>query len=289
MAEINGQVAELSYSKPANLVGDEIVKVFPLTKNILPFSFVVGTLCDFIKVIKFPNMQILEIIDPPQVLTGEYFKSKSIKGGTASVVGAPFRFNIDFDGKHFSFKLPNALTNIELGENKNLIFLEANQDTQDYTVFFHKVEQKFYEFCGNVDSNETKITAVINKTTLAGHGELREYQINEKNLELASTETVYLNNMPITVPPFLIHIAFFEAVREKDYNLAKTYLTDDLAEKLTPPHFEKFFGTFDTIKPLREEGISKVALITPISKRYANARVFVLTFSKTKISDIVEE
>lgn len=279
---------KLTFSSPIILESGQIVKVFPLKSGELPFCFEVGKENKNIKEIQFKTYKILEII-PTQLLSGEFFKSKTITNGLASVVGKPFRFNILINGKEFSKPLEEGLSNVEIKETKNCVVLSANQGENDYVVLFHKTAKNFVEISGSVDLSETKISAVQNKNTLAKHGELASYEITEKGIKTLSKEPVYLNKQPVITPPFLTHIAFFEAVRENDFNLAKTYLTGEFASNLSPQHFKTFFGDFVEIKPIKENGKVKTALLFKQSENIFTAKVFELEYFGGKISNIIDE
>jgi len=291
LADVNSKTCEVSNKSPLVLSNGEFVKIYPLENGKLPFCFVVDNKImqnKYIKATEFGEYTFLEI-QAPQIFSGEFFKTKTFNSYTASVIGKPFKFNIDNKDNHFSYNCKNDLTEITIFEQKSLIVLESLTSGQDYVVCFHKKEEKFYEFCGNVDMKDTKIVEVKDKNTQARHGELNEYSIETDNIKLISSEPIYLNKMPVIVPPFLYHIAFFEAVREKDYYLAKTYLTEDFSEKLKPAHFEEFFGEFEQIKPIIENNQHKIALIKKVNTHSQKARVFTLTFVDNYISDIVEE
>lgn len=291
LAEVNEKTSEVSNKTPLVLNNGEYVKVYPLENGKLPFCFVAGNQVlqnKNIRATDFGEYTILEI-QAQQIFSGEFFKTKIFNGYTASVIGKPFKFNIDNKDKHFSFDCKEILTEISIYENKGLIVLDCLAYGQDYMVCFHKKEEKFYEFYGNVDIKDTKITEIKDKNTQARHGELNEYAIELDKIKLLSSEPIYLNKMPVKVPPFLFHIAFFEAVREKDFELAKSYLTEEFSRKLKTAHFKEFFGEFDQIKPIIENNQHKIALIKKSSPYCQKAKVFTLTFENNLIADILGE
>lgn len=276
---------------PLVLNNGEYVKIFPLENGKLPFCFVVDNKIlqnNYLNGIEFEKYTILEV-QAPQIFSGEFFKTKTFNDYTASVLGKPFKFNIDFKDNHFSFNCKKDLKDINIFDQKNLIVIESFSGAQDYVVCFHKKAEKFFEFCGNVDIKDTKIVEVKDKNTQARHGQLNEYAIETDKIELLASEPIYLNKMPQIVPPFLFHIAFFEAVRENDFELAKSYLTPEFSEKLKTAHFKEFFGEFEQIKPIMENGEHKIALIKKINTNCQKAKVFTLKFVDNFISDILTE
>ena len=117
-------------------------------------------------------------------------------------------------------------------------------------MIFHKNSKKFLELNGNFTLKNNQIKYIKNKNTFAHHGEFYHFEINNQDIILKDFFTVYLNGQPTAHAPFLNHIAFFEAVRESDFNLAKKYLSPIFNSILTPAHYKNFFGNFDEIRPL---------------------------------------
>lgn len=289
LVEINGQTQKVYGSNSIILPEQEVVRIIPLENGFLPIILSQNSISQYVKKINFQNYCLLELNSLPQILSGEFFLSKNIKNGVVSVVGIPYKFNIEIDSKQYHFEISKILSNIKILETKKLIILESESLEKDYYVLFHKQEQKFYEFFGSVEISENNIKAVIDKNTLSKHGEVLEYNITENSCELVSKELVYLNEKPCLVPPFLTHIAFFEAIQQKDFFLAKTFLSNELTEKLTAEHLSQFFGDFDSFRVINQKGEIKIALLVKIGENEFNAKVFNLTFCKEKICDINEE
>ena len=283
---VNGKSAMLNFANPLVLQSGQVVKVFPLAENLLPFCFVAGENHKCLKTVAFRDYHLVEITNFPRVFVGRCFKQKNFSGGTFGVVGSPFVFNVSTKSQSLVFNLPDDLSAVELHETKNALFVRANQGQNAFLAAFHKANGQFLAFCGNVDFSESKISVVANKNTLAGHGQMIAYSITPMGFEKITQEPVYLQRQPKAVPPFLTHIAFFEAVREKDYFLAKTYLADDLAQKLSAQHFHEFFGEFDAIKVLSVNNQTRLALIKENGQNPATATVFELDFAESKITDI---
>lgn len=275
---------------PTLVQNGDVIKVFGLEHNALPFCFVVGQENPFIKTTQFNNFQFLEIVDMPKVFVPKMIKTKKVTPkGEASVLGEPYTFNVSTNDGNFCFGLPNNLKNINLQDAKNCVFVDGDVENQDFLVVFHKKTNEFKEFVGSVEFDGNTIKAVNDCHTLAHHGKLQNIEITETGFDVQSEETVYLEQKPSTVPPFLAHIAFFEAVREKDFNLCQSFLCKELAEQLSAQHLQEFFGEFQQIKVIKEDGQSKVALISNQSPTFATARVFCLDFQNGKIADIREE
>ena len=284
--EVDGKNVDLSFSNPVQVQENQIVKVFPLEENALPMCFFAGQQNKYIKNIKFKDYILSEIVSFPQVFQGRFFGFKNFKGGSFGVVGAPFCFNVFVKHQSFCFDLPNDISGIDLKDTPNALFVQGFCGQNGFLGAFHKSSKEFLTFVGNIEVSDASIKAVVTKNTLAGHGQIQEFAITQNSFEKISEEPVYLHRKPKTVPPFLTHIAFFEAVREKDFFLAKTYLSDDLAKKLSSQHLQEFFGDFDAIKVLNVSGQTQIALCKNKSSNFAIASVFSLSISQNKIADI---
>ena len=85
-------------------------------------------------------------------------------------------------------------------------------------------------------------------------GIVKKYVISDDELKLESEYPVYVEQ---TAKPLysqkLIPQAFFEAVRAKNLNLAKSCLIGQLANKITLPHLVSYFGKFDKIFNLSDD------------------------------------
>ena len=287
--ETLGQKSFLSFSKPLELQKNQLVYILPCTENALPFCFYAGQENKFVKHTMFNDFIFAEIISFPKVFEGKFFAAKSISGGSANVIGSPYKFNINLKKTTYTFDLPDNLEDINFFENKNAVVLSASLNNQNYVVVFHKASKKFKCFVGSVEVSENTIEAVIPKNTLAGHGVKVSVDLSKDSMQLVQSDGVYIGGCPKAVPPFLVHIAFFEAVREKDVALAKTYVEETLAERLDEDTLEEFFGEFDQIKVLSQNNEVLVALVKNKTNTWAVGRLFQLKLSGGMILDIGEK
>lgn len=287
--ETLGIKTALAFSKPLTLEENQLVSVLPIKENTLPFCFYAGKDNKFVKTIVFSNFILAEIIDFPQVFEGKYFSAKSISGGSVNVIGSPYKFNINLKKSTYTFDLPSALEDIVFYENKNAVVLEATLNNQNYACVFHKHSKTFQSFLGSVKITENIVEAITPKNTLAGHGEVVKIDLSGEAPAVLQSEGVYIGGCPKSVPPFLVHIAFFEAVREKDIALAKTYAQKALAENLDSQTLEEFFGDFDSIKVLSQNDKVSIAVIKNKTKTWATGKIFNVVMAGGVIVDIKEE
>jgi hypothetical protein len=284
LAEIGEKSQILNHSTPLAIEETDIVKIFPLESEGVPFCWGYPYKNENVKIVNFPHYVFAEVVGFSNPFVPSVCISKAFSGGVASVLGLPISFIINLSGETHFLPIKEPLTNIEILDTSHAVFLQGVYDNQTFVSAFHKAQKQFLSFFGSVEFSESSIKAITNSKTLAGHGVLSQYNISPNGFEFVAKDAVYLDKRPKTVPPFLTHIAFFEAVREKDFLLAKTYLSDALSQKLSPKHLEEYFGIFNSIKVLNQNGKTKVALI-----HNSQANVFSLSFEGGKIADIMQD
>jgi len=292
ICQTESETFELESGKVSKLKEGGFVNVYPIEKGFLPFFFKVGKKevfrNEYLKKIEYPKFLMLEA-NPPINFSPLFLKGKNFKDYTVCLIGKPYKLLVDHKLNHFVFDCKDNIKNIDFYEKNNLIFMKAILNNDDYTVIFHKKSGKFKEFIGDFTMSENKITILKDKHTFFRHGELKTYEIQEDKISLTLSEPVYLNGKPAQTAPFLNHIAFFQAVKEKDYNLAKMLLSKKFAQQVSPKTFEQFFGKFDEIKPIIDCGENKIALIKKISSTHSTARLFQVKILGTQIDDIFED
>lgn len=289
VAIVSGETVVLGQTEPLKLSENQLVQVLVLENQALSFAFVAGEECEYIKTIQFETYKICEIFSCPKLFSPRIFLNKPIQNGSACLLGSPLCFLVTQNGQTYSQRLTEDISNPEITDAKHTVFLNASVDNQQMFLAFHKTAKTFLKFVGSVEFGESSIRAITNSKTLAGHGQMLNYDITADGFTLTAKEAVYIGKCPRLVPPFLTHIAFFEAVRENDFLLAKTYLTTSFAEKLSQEHLKQFFGEFDSIKVLNNGGKTLVALINQQTPNFATARTYCLTFENGKIADIQED
>ena len=108
---------------------------------------------------------------------------------------------------------------------------------------------------------------------------------------------VYDKNTPYIVKhKEFIPFAFFESIKIENFKLARSYMSDELSNKLSNAHLKKFFGQFLSVcLPLTQENFdNQIALI--YEEKQGNlktkkiAKIFQIDLDyKNKIKNIVKE
>ena len=148
-----------------------------------------------------------------------------------------------FDGKilKYDFFEKNASACVKvITEQQQLLFV-YNSERED---FFVCAGQQIL-----LDENQIKVIEESND--LAKHAKEKNYIIQEKgqvefqHQELLLTKEKPQKAMHVKIVPY----AFFEAIKAKNFLLAKEYLTTSLAQTVSMDMLEEYFGEFDEIRP----------------------------------------
>lgn len=158
---------------------------------------------------------------------------------------------------------------------------------------WQKQTEKMFVFCAQkqqFDIFEGQITVdqeiqVISPChDYAGQAYSKTFVYEGEELVCKNSELLYLHSGPnfaknVQVVPF----AFFEAVKAKNFLLAKQYLAQDLANAVSMEMLEQYFGTFEKIKPynfFRDKGY----YVCVIGKNHA--KTFRIKMKNEKIEEI---
>jgi len=285
------EIIELPPGKILEIEKNSIVNILSTNSEFLPFCFKTDLQNVFkspcLKTVEYPDSLMIEVV-PMQVFRPVFLKGRNFKEYAICLIGKPFNLLVDNEEQHYVFKCGDNLKNVVFSERNSYLIMQAEQNELDYVVIFHKNSKTFYEFVGVFSLDNNIITLIKDKKTFARHGELLKFEISEKDISLTMSDPIYLNVKPSRIAPFLNVIAFFQAVKEKDYFLAKSYLSQSFALRLSPEHFEEFFGEFDEIKPIKYLGQRKIALLQKVSSNHSIARIFEVVSENDSIKDIIE-
>lgn len=146
-------------------------------------------------------------------------------------------------------------TKADLYEQNNLIFCVLQSiDDKRLLVFDEQNNLLLDDKISQVENLENSFQTFLNLNDMQKQGVVKKYDINDDELKLESEYPVYINQ---TAKPLfsqkLIPQAFFEAVRAKNLNLAKSCLSSQLSNKITLPHLISYFGKFDKVFNLTDD------------------------------------
>ncbi len=226
------------------------------TKTYLPFTQKlelnkdgINSQSQYVEVIPFKNNHYEIFLTPPlsatntlsEIINEEYFGKTNVvllNNNTGNI----FVYDNNKLKKQF---VTSIIKNAELNQKNNNIIIKCELEEDKYFLVILKadtIETILEVECDTIEENETQIKALKKMLDLSKHAFVNTFSFETNKVE---TYKVFLNNQPNkTTDKYLIPLAFLEAVKYENFNLAKSYLASDLAE--APDNF--FAGYFGNIK-----------------------------------------
>ena len=246
--------------------GDKL-KVYPLSSrrdcyNICYAINLSDDLVGFDKV-EFPDYTEIYIKERFIARSSVPLLEKSDGNGVYKLSSYPHCFFANIKGEVFEYKIKYSLNNFEIKTDNKFVYLFAKSENKDYLLLFNKKNNNIYEFCAeNIEIKENKLIINQIKNNFAKHAITLEYELSENFKEL-SRKLYYTENKPkITNNPKIIPYAFLEAVEIEDYNLARTYLSKKLNEKIDNKHLKAYFGEINRVV----DYMGDIAIIDSLNK-----------------------
>lgn len=206
-----------------------------------------------------------------------------------------FSIKVQNEDNFITGELPVKILDLNTKIKDNNLLIYCKTELNKFVIMLVRYENNNYELLKleeveQLEINENKIKTYKKLHDFAGHGEITIYNFSSVfNFE---TSLVYNDNLPIyQKSKELIPYAFFDALKVKNYKLARTYLTDDLSSVLTDNALKNYFGNFiDISSPLSSDvTFNEVALIYSFNENYQIAKVFNIELNEqNKITNIKE-
>ena len=205
-------------------------------------------------------------------------------------IGKPCVFSINTDNNIYYKTLDFDCLDYKISSTRDLIFVEfIGQKSEILTLKY----DDNYKIIDNLDINhieygKDKITIHSPLFDMAGHGKLIEYDITKKTTTRNITLTYNDKKPNIITNTTLIPYAFFEAVKVKNFKLARNYLSHRLSSSLTDNHIETYFNDFIKItpSPFCDLDENKVCLIYKDNNVFT-AKEFDIEIKENKIENII--
>lgn len=132
-------------------------------------------------------------------------------------------------------------------QNNKLIIKGATLNGKHYLIV---LDEQFNELQNceveKIEQNEFQIKSLKKINDIAKHAIVKTINLN--NLEQSEEYYVYLkDNAVIANHKKLVPYAFLEAIKIKNFNLAKEYLTPELSRKTQAEHLQNYFNNLSKI------------------------------------------
>lgn len=229
-----------------------------------------------------------------------------LKQTTYSILSASHTATLFYDGIYqvsiqdkeliFTHNIDACIKNGTIAKikNKDVIVIKANTKWNETYILILGYHNNAYTILkegivNKIEYGADTLTLLTKQKDMAGHGIVEAFKIEGHNLTLEETYVVYTQEKPkITTIKELIPFAFLEAVKVKNYSLAREYLTQELNASLQEEHFNAYFGDYEEVVSAKyeEEIKNKICLI--YKNKIRSAKTFLVEFDKNKISNFLE-
>lgn len=190
--------------------------------------------------------------------------------------------------KEFHKKSINFIfSDFDFIDKANYLYLIFYNNNKVNLLIYDKQSSSFmHHSCNKLVSNSDKLTLITKNLDYIKSYSLLEISLSD-NIKIYSIAKKYSTDK-ISTNENIIPFAFIQAIKIKDFSLARKYLSQQFSNSLQDEHLENFFGNF--IKPV----VPKVKLpknsLSLIYKKdeLLFAKHFTFTFENGKIIDISE-
>lgn len=313
LVEIKNESFELTSNKITSFLlnsEESNVKInfYPLdnrNKTSIPFCVVANIEKGFVvsksencSLINYPNNNLLLEVEPfllYENTLGEHTKKLTLQEGDVTIFysrGSTGLVKIENNSDILQFQFSKGINTLDAKASKNTIFIWAENDNKKYSIAIVSKDNNQFELkrLENVDLLEIDsnyIKTFRNLHTAIGHGIVGEYPIKTLvgKYKLVKTE----NKPTFCSDEKLIPYYFLDAIKVKDFALARSYLSQSLSSNLDDIHLESFFDNFyDFGQNLGENIFPEDVALFYEQNGIKIAKIYHFSIEKGKIADITE-
>lgn len=190
--------------------------------------------------------------------------------------------SFDCDNQKKTVFLNQAFSDYSIKTLQNLLFLHLISENELMFVF-NLNDKTLKEFSGKkIELFENHLSVAKEVNDIANHVIFQTFEIKDDKIILQKDTLKYNFEKPVLITnPLVVPIAFLEAIKLEDFDLAKHYLCEGLKTTTSENHLKKYFGEFLKIIPIEDYVIG---IITP-----ENLKVFEFKIENGLIVDINEK
>lgn len=271
------------------IVTEEIIlNIFPINKEDgISYNLIILNSENFKKVNKF--CKITEIEDEKYLI---YLKkcdiSKSTKFKTILTGSDIEIFIYENDKTSFFIKNNNyynnyssslLLDNFKLEELKDYYIIYSNINNKlNFILINKKLEICFEKLITKYEINNNKLELLTLFNDVYQTGKVEVYDLN--NLNLLDDYFVYENANNTKFNENLISYIFMENIKNKNFKIARTLLSDFLSSKISDEDLKSYFGNIDFID-VYPENYKKIICFSDNT-----SKIFTFTIENNKITNI---
>ena len=247
--------SEISFDSPQKIL------VYPLrrtSKVSYPFSIDLDDSSEnrFFRRFSFEQTQYIYINALP------FFKNEVIEKITVGQDLCNVRINeeqICFETENYrkSLLLENLYSSYNIYSEKGLVFLHLIGNEELLLIFSIKNHSLKIVSGTKIEKIENQILCSKEVNDFANRQVYEYYEISEDEVRQKNIKIKYnLQEPNLTANPNIIPMAFLEAIKIEDYEIAKKYLCDELRNNTTDVHLKKYFGNFSSFLNLKNSTLA---------------------------------
>lgn len=221
------------------------------TQNIQIENHIPKSKSDFIKIIPFTENHYEVFLKPVKYNNEQDEKTifNEMERDFNIIISNNITSNLQvFHAGKCVYKKKLELMNIASSKliNSTLIIKTAADNDRFFILIFDTIDKKavLETYCNSIEEENDVIEILKFEEDIAKHGKVFKYNSLDKSLE---NFMIYKNNHPTkTSIVELIPMAFLEAVKFENFNLAKNYL-DTKLQNASDLHYKNYFGNIKNI------------------------------------------
>lgn len=289
--EANAQKVEFEFEEEENIS----FFVYPTKEKLFPYGVKVEKQqeqlsCDspYVRLYKVGEKNFEIVLKKFKISSFNLHKvySKKINGFELMILeGETSLFIVKEKEEIYTFEMDYKFKEVAFDLNEDVPYFVANLKNQKFICIFCPDSEKFfaYEALG-IKIEENTIEIVQDVYSHAGHGKKIVLNLKQGQVLLKEEQLLYLNQKPtLAFNPKVVPYAFFESIKLGDYNLAESYLSDDLKSNLNSGVLKEYFGDFTEVVP-NNFLVEKEYYVSVLTEKLC--RVFLFDLKSGKINDI---
>lgn len=158
--------------------------------------------------------------------------------------------SFEYDNIKKSLSLMQEFNSYSISKVDNFILLTLIGQNEEMWLYNISDNSLNHIFGNKIERIDNQIMVTYHSQGIYDNQIYKTYEIANNKLIEKKSSISHISPPVKIYSDKVIPIAFLEAVRDRDYYTAKTYLSQRLSESVTDEHLEKFFGNFDKIVPL---------------------------------------
>ena len=142
---------------------------------------------------------------------------------------------------------------------KHFILLHLIGKLEEMWIYNTKNNQISHLYGKKIEKIEQQILVSKEINDIANHELFETYQLSDEDCTKKHCKIKYFDTYPQKITnDLIVPLAFLEAVKIEDFDLAKEYLSETIKEETSVQHFKKYFGRILSIIPLKDYTIAVI-------------------------------